>query len=328
MEVILGIVGAVTTWLLSTGLFVLLDNLFSLTEKMHWMALVFFGVPVLLALIAYYASPTLFSVLGKLLWGAVTKAKQRNKNGQMNRDNSDAIDGTPTHPITTEKKSVSHIKKTKQTAPPDWMPKIRKSSYFYTPGIKDGCPLIYFYPNVFLTDLDVEFFDEICESGDFSVDATPNEDGGINIEKNGKFVGKTEKFGKMLSDWQAKNEPTVFGISETREGKEAVALGFYRDTEGKLSGCKMETVRLVKNRSSDLQFALSLLDDGEALTCSDDYIEETGSLVVFSAKHREVGSLPKKFNKIYAENGISGIYVDHVDEDENEKFTGFVRVYW
>lgn len=33
MEVILGIVGAVTTWLLSTGLFVLLDNLFSLTEK-------------------------------------------------------------------------------------------------------------------------------------------------------------------------------------------------------------------------------------------------------------------------------------------------------
>lgn len=328
MEVILGIVGAVATWLLSTGLFVLLDNLFSLTEKMHWMALLFFGIPILLAWLAYYASPALFSILGELLRGAVTKAKQRNKNEQMNCDNTDTIDGIPTSPIITGKKSASHKKKTKQTASPDWMPKIRKSSYFYTPGIKDECPLIYFYPNVFLTGLDVEFFDEICESGDFSVDATPNENGGINIEKNGKLVGKTEKFGEMLSDWQAKNEPTVFGISETREGKEAVALGFYRDTESKLSGCKMETVRLVKNRSSDLQFALSLLDDGEALTCSDDYIEETGSLAVFSAKHREVGSLPKRFNKIYAEKGISGIYVDHVDEDENEKFTCFVRVYW
>lgn len=209
-----------------------------------------------------------------------------------------------------------------------------RNKYYYAvfPAVTDGVPLVYYYRNVKINGLDSPLFDSMVRNDDYSIDISPDQAGGAMIKKDGKLLGTIAKYGDMISDWQKRCDPMVCKITEIKEGREAVGLAFYRDVEKKLAFCKHEAARLVKNRSEEMQISLSCLYDGEMLEIFPEYIDEYDAIPVQRKTGEELGFLPKKFNKIYEESEIRGVFVDHVDEDVNDNgdyvYSAYVRVYW
>lgn len=288
MGKVVGIIMAIIAWFLSSQIFYLIDKIFQISSSHKIYAVFAIGIPILLAWISYKLAP---NWIGQ----KINKHKQDTE------------------------KSIQQ-----KSAEPD-----KRDNFFhaYIPKVIDNCPLVYYYPKVAINNLDSAIFDSMVDSDDFNITVTPDSSGGAIIRKGEKDVGTIDKYGDMISDWQKRGEPMVCKVISIKRGAEAVGLGFYRDVEAKLTGYKSEIVRLTKNRSQDMQISVSLLEDGEMLDICPDYIEIEGSVPVLGKTAGEVGSLPKRFNKIAEDGGIRGVFVDHVDEDENEKYTAYVRVY-
>lgn len=306
MGKVVGIIMAIIAWFLSSQIFYLIDKIFQISSSYKIYAVFAIGTPILLAWISYKLAPNWISQ-------KINKHKQ---------DAEKSIQQKPTEPNRPKKN------RTQASQVPIWEPDKRdKFFHAYIPKVIDKCPLVYYYPKVIINNLDSAIFDSMVDSDDFNITVTSDSSGGAIIRKDGKDVGTIDKYGDMISDWQKRGEPMVCKIISIKRGAEAVGLGFYRDIEAKLTDYKSEIVRLTRNRSQDMQISVSLLEDGEMLDICPDYIEIEGSVPVLGKTAGEVGSLPKRFNKIAEDGGIRGVFVDHVDEDENEKYTAYVRVY-
>lgn len=302
MKFLIGVAGAIVTWFLSTGIFAWLDQTFGLSATHHWLSILFFAIPIGLAWVAYHLTPGLLADLVSALFRGISDHFQTPKD-------------TPSSVLSNASSSVE--------APARVM-----RHYVSFPDVVDGTPLVYYYPNNLLSNLNTELFETIVFSDDYAVDIEPDNSGGATVRKDGAALGTIQSHGAMISDWLRRGDLLLCKVTAATEGKEAVGLAFYRDDEARLSGCNTEKVRLTKNRSADMQDALSFLSDGEKLRPLPEYIEEADSILLIRQKGEEVGCLPKKFNKINDEHGIRGVFVDHVEEDDSMKYVAYVRVYW
>lgn len=295
MRKVVGWVAAIIAWLLATGVFAMIDNLFHVSAAYSIYAVFAIGIPILLALFSLRAAP---NVLLKAFSRCLDKCGNSKNSGADQVGNDTKIDDRD------------------------------KSYYASFPVVLEGYPLVYYYRNIKINALDSALFDSMVGNDDYSISVVPDQAGGAVIQKDGKTLGTISKYGSIIDDWQKRGEPMLCKITSLKEGRESVGLGFYRDMQAKLSSCEHSVVRLTKNRSQDMQDAVASLEDGEMLDIFPEYMDEEDAIPVQSKIWGEVGFLPKKFNKIYEETGIRGVFVDHVEENENFKYTAYVRVYW
>lgn len=329
MRKFVGWFAAIIVWILTIGVFLLMDCIFHISATHKLYAAFGFGVPTILAWIAFHIAPDiLLALLGKMLELLDDLFyKIRNRNGKEHAD----IPAAKTPNDAAEGQGQVCIPKVNRT---DYKNDTSnrnnrdKSYYASFPVVLEGYPLVYYYRNIEINALDSALFDSMVRDDDYSISVVPDQAGGAVIQKDGKTLGTISKYGSMIDDWQKRGEPMLCKITSLKEGRESVGLGFYRDMQAKLSSCEHSVVRLTKNRSQDMQDAVAPLEDGEMLDIFPEYMNEEDAIPVQSKIWGEVGFLPKKFNKIYEETGIRGVFVDHVEEDENFKYTAYVRVYW
>lgn len=317
MGSLIGWVSAIATWFITSGIFALLDRSFSLSDRVSWLSILFIGIPLALGWLAYYLAPsillTLFERMLHILFNIFSALTSLFKQGKKSEDLA---------------RQPFKDKKTTDLAPPPFKENRLKYHFVCFPDVLNGIPMVYYYPNNLILDLNVPLFDRLVDEECFEVEAIADAAGGAEIRKDGQILGRIQKYGSMISDWQRREEPMLCKITNIREGNEAVGLGFYRNEESKLTDCKIEVARLTKNRSEDMQISVSCMSDGAHLNIAPECIDESGSIPVLHITNGEVGCLPKKFNKIHDDYGIRGVFVDHVEEDESEKFVAYVRIYW
>lgn len=317
MGSLIGWVGAIAIWFISSGFFALVDRAFSLSDRVSWLSILFIGIPLALGWLAYYLAPPIllasFERILHILFNSFSALPAFFNKGKKS-------EGPAPSPFKG--------KKATEPTPPPFKENRLKYHSVYFPDVLNGIPMVYYYPNNLILDLNVPLFDRLVDEKSFEVEAIADTAGGVEIRKDGQLLGRVQKHGSMIFDWQRREDPMLCKITNIREGNEAVGFGFYRDMESKLTDCKMEIARLAKNRSKDMQISVSCMSDSACLNIAPEYIDESGSIPVLHVTQGEVGCLPKKFNKIHEDYGIRGVFVDHVEEDENEKFVAYVRVYW
>ena len=341
-------------------LMVALDNCFSLADRFSLYPLLGFGLPILIGYIVskvFYSAkippqqqktvePNTSATVSDALRQTAPKEPRsfdNSKNISLYGNGSNAPNVSTEIPLQKENAIEPDIcNKPEQAIPSDTSSTVncssgpkanrRKHYYPYFPSVLDGIPLAYYYCNNLISDIDSTLFDEIVDSEDYQVDVIPLSNGCAELQSHGKRLGIIQKFGKMVSDWITRGDPVICKITNLAEGKESVGIGFYKDMESRLKSRDHNVARLTKNRSEDMQISVSCLSDGEMLKYFPDCIDEEDAIPIQRITGEEVGFLPKKYNKIHEDFGICGVFVDHVDEIENDngdyKYIAYVRVYW
>ena len=181
----------------------------------------------------------------------------------------------------------------------------------------------YYYPD--------EEFEPMPESEELAHEMQKTNDWKLGVNNDGAFmtltyhglpfgIVKNQKRADMLKDWIERNEPLLiflshFGASNT------VAMAFYRDDEARLSYRESTIVKLTRYSNEDAQLSISILENREPL----DFDEEDEETIAIS----DIGYLPKSAAKKYAEEGAAGVFLDHVDyDDEKDKYIPYVKIYW
>lgn len=333
MRKFVGGIAAAIVWLLATGLFSLIDNLFHISASHSLYAVFAIGVPIVLAWFSFHLAPDVLLVLLGMLLELFGNLIDKISTRKSDCNEIEPIASEPKKMEAAPEKVSAPVSHSTETENVTVNKKSRNKSYYaYFPAVLDGMPLVYHYQRIKIDELDYDLLDSMIENDDYSIEVFPNQTGGAVIQKGEKQLGTIDKYGDMISDWQRRGEPMVCKITHLEEGRESIGFGFYRDIEAKLENCNHAVVRLTKNRSEDMQIEVSCLSDGEMLDIFPEYTYEEDAIPVQRKSGGEVGFLPKKFNKINEENGIRGVFVDHVEESVNDnldyKYIAYVRVYW
>ena len=132
-------------------------------------------------------------------------------------------------------------------------------------------------------------------------------------------IVKNQKRADMLKDWIARNDPFLIYLSHYGTPNTA-AMVFYRDDEARLSYRESSIVKLTRYSNEDAQLSISILENREPL----DFDEEDEAVAI-----SDIGYLPKSAASKYFEEGAAGVFLDHVDyDDEKDKYIPYVKIYW
>lgn len=162
---------------------------------------------------------------------------------------------------------------------------------------------------------------EMQQTNDWSLEAV-KAGSGISLNYHGRPLGVLDNAdkAKMVSDWIERGDPFLVFLSHYGE-KNTVAIAFYLDEQSRLSYRESTVSKLTRYAGEDAQFSLSLMSDGEPL----DFDEEDDGIVAIS----DIGYLPKSVAARYNQEGAAGVFVDHIDyDDEKDKYIPYVKIYW
>lgn len=163
---------------------------------------------------------------------------------------------------------------------------------------------------------------EMQASGDWRL--TPVEDStGITLLYHDRPFGYLEqgKRAEMVRDWLRRGDPLIIYLSNYGESGCTAAMAFYRDEQASMAYRESSVVRLTRYTGQDAQLALATMESGERL----DLDEEDEAVVAVS----DIGYLPKSAASRYSSEGAAGVFIDHVDyDDEQDRYIPYVKIYW
>lgn len=192
--------------------------------------------------------------------------------------------------------------------------------------IFQNCPQLYGYIRVRVTDADPDILRQMLSDDGYSLDPTLCADGSVGLLYNNIYVAKLAERVEMCADWLRRGDPIRCEMTGFHPGKEHVFLGFYRDEAARLQGHETAVVKLTTYTAEAKQDSIRLLVSGEKLSCAED--NNTDSKVnVLDFDGDLVGRLPKKYADIFLDEGLSGIFFDHADEDNIGRLVPYVKIF-
>lgn len=198
------------------------------------------------------------------------------------------------------------------------------------PAVYLGCPAVYRYPNIAVSDVNRDILCSMVQSKTFDVQLVKGDGGEILLQKDNCTVAKLQDRIQMASDWLDRGSPVWCEFVAFAGGRERVELFFYRDEEDSLKSDRCDTVKLTSCFSSTKQETIAFLESGEKLFID---IDDNEKPYLRDILYNPVGSLPAKYNRLYEDDLITGIFFDHSetkvseDFDKDDKEIPFVRVY-
>ena len=196
----------------------------------------------------------------------------------------------------------------------------------YIPNRVGDCLRVYFYQNIKFQPYEIadSLADEMVKSNDWAL--TPIKSGDrIDLYYHETPFAILSDRVDMVSDWLKRNDPMVVILQNMGPSGNFASIAFYRNEEKRLASHESTVVKLVRYANEDAQFNLSGLEPGEKLDLEEDYEREDSVNVLYGA---EIGALPKKQSQRYIEEGCAGVFLDHIDIDDNLKDVPYVKIYW
>lgn len=203
-------------------------------------------------------------------------------------------------------------------------------SFFSVPHVYQGCSMAYRYPNINVSTVNRLKLAAMVGNKTFRVTPFKDEAGNIFLKSGDDIIAKLEDRVQMCIDWLAKKQPLICEFVSFRAGFEKVALFFYKDEETKLAKDNCEIVRVTSCFAPDKQETISFLEEGEKLFVEYD---DDGVPYLRDITYSPIGKLPTKYNSLYDDGLVNGVFFDHSDIKEsddlesNDKHIPYVRIY-
>lgn len=187
----------------------------------------------------------------------------------------------------------------------------------YAGAMNGDCALVYRYPNVSVSDVNRSIMKDMHQQNDYRMDLSISESGEVLALKGGQAVAKIEDQAQMCIDWIRKQQPVICEFAYFTEGKEKVALFFYRNEAAKMEGHQSQVVKLTGCFSEEKQETIAFLEKGQKLFVE---LDDNDKPYVRDIWYNPIGRLPAKINRLHEEERILGLYFDHSETKESEDF--------
>lgn len=213
-----------------------------------------------------------------------------------------------------------------ETPPQETAQEQEKRDEVTIPSRLGDCLRVYFYPKAKIQPADgaLEMARAMQASGNWALDAVATESGVALMYQGQKFADLLERY-DMVKDWLARKDPMLIYLGNLGDSGNYVAIAFYRDEQKRLAYREQQVVRLTAYASEDHQDAILAREEGDKLDLEGDD-PESGVEVCYGDT---LGKLPKAAAKRYIEEGCAGVFLDHVDYDEEkDKYIPYVKIYW
>ena len=200
----------------------------------------------------------------------------------------------------------------------------------YAHDVFNGCSMVYRYPNVSVSNVNRDVLRKMVVNKDYGVTLVISDTGDVLAMKDGDIVAKIEDKAQMCKDWMNKNRPLVCEFVVFKKESERIALFFYRSETEEMEGYSCENAKLTSCMSASKQESIACLEEGQRLFVEMDDNEKP---YVRDICYNPIGRLPAKYNRLYENDQVRGIYFDHSeiveaeDCDKEDKEIPYVRVY-
>lgn len=197
--------------------------------------------------------------------------------------------------------------------------------------IHGDCVLVYRYPNVSVSDVNRDIMKDMHQKKSYRLELSVSDSGEVLATRDGVPVAKIEDQVQMCIDWIKKQQPIICEFAYFAEGKEKVALFFYRNEAARMEGNPFEIVKLTGCFSADEQETIAFLEKGQKLFIETD---DNDKPYVRDIWYNPIGRLPAKINRLYEDDGIRGLYFDHLETkeaegfDEEDKYIPYIKVFF
>ena len=166
---------------------------------------------------------------------------------------------------------------------------------------------------------------EMQRSGDWELDAV-KVPSGVELQYHGApFAALTQKE-DMVSDWLDRGDPLFACLGNVGDSGNSACIAFYRDEMKRLASHENIVVKLIRCTNEEAQLNLTLAEEGDKLELEEDYEHEDSVVVLLDGS--EIGALPKRQAIKYMEEGCAGVFLDHLDTDDNCRDIPYVKIYW
>lgn len=198
------------------------------------------------------------------------------------------------------------------------------------PPIYQECPMVYRFPNVSVSNVNRSLLSSLVQSKNFKVTLYADENGDVLLKADNCTVAKLEDRVQMCIDWLHKGFPVICEFAVFAQGKEKVALFFYKNEEHNLVNNRCEVAKLTSCMSASKQETIAFLEKGQKLFIE---LDDNNKPYVRDIEYNPIGNLPAKYNKLYEDDMIIGVFFDHTetkvseDFDKEDKEIPFVRIY-
>lgn len=189
------------------------------------------------------------------------------------------------------------------------------------------CVRSYYYPKVkFSPSSDAERLAlTMQETGEWEV-TLQQEDSKIVVYYHGDLLGELLEKEDMVKDWLKRNDPMFCALGNFGNSGNYLALAFYRDEQKRLSSRESTVVKLIRCTNEEAQLNLTGAEEGDKLDLEEDYEHEDSVVVLLDGA--EIGALPKRQAAKYMEEGCAGVFLDHLDMDDNCRDIPYVKIFW
>ena len=225
---------------------------------------------------------------------------------------------------TPEEKAVEPQKIQKTFKP--YIPQSPQNPDVTIPDRIGSCLRVYYYPKLKISPAPSaeDQAKNMQETGDWKLEPVEAESG-VNLLYHGEVFALLLDKVDMVKDWLKRGDPMIAILSNLGDSGNLAAIAFYRDEEKRLASRNFDIVKLTRYANEDAQFNLAGLQPGDKLELEEDYEREDAVNVLYGA---EIGALPKKYAKKYIDEGCAGVFLDHIDTDDNYKDVPYVKIYW
>lgn len=196
--------------------------------------------------------------------------------------------------------------------------------------VHDGCAMVYRYPNTSVTDVDRDVLYDMVATKTYRVTVSVESNGDVLLHSGEKVVAKLADRVQMCKDWIKKGRPLICEFVAFKKGTEKVALFFYRSEADEMSDHTFDTIKLTSCMSVMKQEAICCLVPGQKLFVE---LDDNDKPYVRDIEYNPLGKLPAKYNRLYEEEALLGLYFDHTEKVEAEDLDGddkeipYVRIY-
>ncbi|MBQ9838973.1 MAG: hypothetical protein IJO56_05745 [Oscillospiraceae bacterium] len=195
------------------------------------------------------------------------------------------------------------------------------------PGVLNGIPMVYKYM-VPMVEVDRNALYHLTQQNIFRADLELSNEGNVYLVHSGKQIARADNYTPIISDWLKKGDPYICQFVSFKKGSEGALLLLYRDDEAKLKNCTVTIAKLTSCMTESKQENIGLLERNQKLFVEED---DDGKLYVRDIHYNELGRMPEKFNRMYEDGTLRGVFFDHTEITENsngeDREIPFVRFY-
>ena len=195
-----------------------------------------------------------------------------------------------------------------------------------------GAPLVYWYDNVELKNVDFDAVMKAAGDKRWRLDAQADGQSPWLVDDFGVRIGQiaSDRMSGMLSDWLERGDPFQAYLQNICPEKRMAHafLAFYRTVEDRMKGRECTVLKLTKYKTEDAQRNIAYLEENDELEIVEDHDEDWNEFLSVVSGSSSIGRLPKKIAEKYLNEGCAGCFFDRWEFDDKADYVPFVKIYW